>query len=377
MGLLNMRRPPDKHIDEQELDALVTSLSEDRESDGEGPPGACREIKRHVDSCVLCSRKVLEYQHFISSVGNLAVSVVSTPGPGCPRDNDVDWHEVAAGLWPELKAQQLIMHASTCAHCGPLLRAATNASDDASPAEESLLAQLRTPSRPVVQRNREAIPPCPKPHSAWQQLLDWKIFVPALACVVIVGLIGTKGPSSRALLSGSQLAEFAVTTHRQYEQGRLTLDLHSDSQQTVNQWFEGKTKFAVTVPVSSSVDGTRLPYHVEGARLVHVGAVAAAYIAYRIQSGPVSLIVIPDSVAVASGGTLLKSKNVSFHYGMVGGYKVVTWSVHGLTYALVSEEGNRSQRSCMVCHSALGDRDLSNIPTPLYSSSQSVEPLSQ
>jgi hypothetical protein len=58
---------------------------------------------------------------------------------------------------------------------------------------------------------------------------------------------------------------------------------------------------------------------------------------------------------------------------MYQGYKVVTWSVHGLTYALVSEEGNGTQRSCMVCHSAMHDRDLSNTPTPLPSSENSIQ----
>ncbi len=41
-----------------------------------------------------------------------------------PKDEDVDWHEVAAGLWPEWKAKKLILHAALCDHCGPLLRAA-------------------------------------------------------------------------------------------------------------------------------------------------------------------------------------------------------------------------------------------------------------
>jgi len=50
---------------------------------------------------------------------------------------------------------------------------------------------------------------------------------------------------------------------------------------------------------------------------------------------------------------------------MVEGYKVVTWSLHGRTYALVSEEGNSTQRSCMICHSPMRDRDLSQTPTPL------------
>ena len=47
------------------------------------------------------------------------------------------------------------------------------------------------------------------------------------------------------------------------------------------------------------------------------------------------------------------------------GYKVVSWSLKGRTYALVSHESNTTQRSCMVCHSAMGDRDLTQTPTPL------------
>ena len=78
----------------------------------------------------------------------MAVSEAAPPGADCPKDEDVDWHEVAAGLWPELKAKQLIMHAALCDHCGPLLRAATSVDDDPTPQEEKLLAELKAPSRP-------------------------------------------------------------------------------------------------------------------------------------------------------------------------------------------------------------------------------------
>ena len=98
---------------------------------------------------------------------------------------------------------------------------------------------------------------------------------------------------------------------------------------------------------------------------MRVGSKSAVDIAYQMQTGPVSLMVTPDSVAVASGGVQVDYKKVTFYYRMVGGYKVVTWSLHGLTYALVSQEGNNTQRSCMVCHSAMRDRDLSQTPTPL------------
>jgi hypothetical protein len=84
-------------------------------------------------------------------------------------------------------------------------------------------------------------------------------------------------------------------------------------------------------------------------------------------------MVAPDSVAVASGGVVADFKKVSFHYGMIEGYKVVTWSQHGLTYALVSHEGVSTQQSCMVCHSAMRDRDLSRTPTPLHPQRNAVE----
>jgi hypothetical protein len=82
-------------------------------------------------------------------------------------------------------------------------------------------------------------------------------------------------------------------------------------------------------------------------------------------------------VALATGGVEAAFKKVSFHYYTVQDYKVVTWSVHGLTYALVSEEGNRTQRSCMVCHSAMRDRDLSDTPTPLADQKSLAKPFWQ
>ena len=129
--------------------------------------------------------------------------------------------------------------------------------------------------------------------------------------------------------------------------------------------------------MSPAVPGEERPYRLEGARLVQIGGKTAAFIAYQMQSGLVSLMVTPDSVAVASGGVQADFKKVSFHYAMVEGYKVVTWSLHGRTYALVSQEGNSTQRSCMVCHSAMRDRDLSQTPTPLGAEGNAVEPVLQ
>jgi anti-sigma factor RsiW len=205
--------------------------------------------------------------------------------------------------------------------------------------------------------------------------------IPAVALVLIVGMV-SEMRSSGTSLSGQKFAEFAVRTHKEHAQGRLALDLHSDSQQALNEWFRVNSPFSLAVPASPAAPGEDRPYRLEGARFVQVGGKTAAFIAYQMQAttkqtGAVSLMVTTDSVAVASGGVEVNFKKLSFHYATVQGYKVVTWSLHGLTYALVSQEENSTQRSCMVCHSAMRDRDLSQTPTPLRLERNSVVPILQ
>ena len=352
-----MGRPFDKHINNEELNALVPSSSETGQELHRLSADAVYEAERHVRSCVDCGRKVSKYRQLVNRVPNGVVSESAPPGADCPKDQDVDWHEVAAGLWPELKATQLIMHAALCDHCGPLLRAATSVNDDPAPQEEKLLAELKAPSRP------DLIPPfAAVPSSPWQ-FMRW--LVPAVTLIVLVGVLATRPPSSPTPLSGPKFAEFAVNTHRQFAQGSLALDVRSDSQQTLNEWFKTRSQFFLALPASPAAPGEERPYRLQGARMVQVSSTTAAYIAYQMQTGPVGLMVTPDSVAVASGGVQVDFKKVSFHYGRFEGYKVVSWSIHGLTYALVSQEGNRTQQSCMVCHAAMRDRDLSQTPTPL------------
>ena len=336
-----------------------------------------REAESHVASCPDCRRKVSGYRQLVNRLSSVMVPEAALPGFDCPKGEDVDWPEVAAGLWPELRARQLIMHAALCEHCGPLLRAATRVHDNPTPQEAELLAELKAPSRPAVKARREPILLDPLPPPVQQRFLQWKVFVPAVALLLIVGVLGTRPPSSRTPLSGPGFAEFAVSTHQKHAQGSLALDVRSDSQQVLNDWFKAKSQFSLALPASPAAPGEERPYRLEGARLLRVADRTAAYIAYQMQAGPVSLVVAPDSVAVASGGVQVDFKKVSFHYSTVKSYKVVTWTAKGLTYALVSEEGNSTQRSCMVCHSAMRDRDLSQTPTPLGIEQNPTEPVWQ
>jgi len=195
--------------------------------------------------------------------------------------------------------------------------------------------------------------------------------------LVIVGVFAKRSPSSQTPLSGPKFDEFAVSVHRQHAESKLALDVHSDSPQALNDWFKSNSEISLALPEPSAIPSEKRPYLMEGARLMKVGGTTAAYVAYRMQSGLVSLIVAPDSVAIASGGVEVDFAKVNFHYATVDGYKAVTWSVHGLTYALISQEGNRTQASCMVCHSDMKDRDLTQTPTPLPAERSFLQPVWQ
>lgn len=355
-----MERPFDKHIDNEELKALVPWSTEASQELHVLSLQVVREAERHAQSCVDCSKKVARYRRLVGRLSCVAVSEATLLGADCPKD--IDWYDVAAGLWPESKAKRLIMHAALCDYCGPLLRAAMHADDDPTPEEEELLAELKAPDLAP-----QPVSPSPPPPGFTRWLVPaMKWLVPAMvALILVVGALTKIWLSSQAPLSSAKYAEFAVKTDQQYAQGNLALDVRSDSQETLNEWFKAKSPFPLALPASPAAPGEERPYRLEGARLVQVAGKPAVYIAYRMQTGLASLVVTRDSVAVASGGVQVDYKKVTFYYRMVEGHKVVTWSLHGRTYALVSQEGNSTQRSCMVCHSPMRDRDLSQSPTPL------------
>jgi len=54
--------------------------------------------------------------------------------------------------------------------------------------------------------------------------------------------------------------------------------------------------------------------------------------------------------------------SLTFYYDTVDGYNVITWAskTRLVTYAMVSDRGERPQQSCIVCHAgpSAKDRDL-------------------
>jgi anti-sigma factor RsiW len=357
---LALARPLGKHIDDQELHALVPSHTESARVTPSLSRDEVGAAQLHVRSCLDCGKKVWKYWLLVNRV-SIVVSESAAPGPDCPKDDDVNWYELAAGHWPEFKAAQLIKHAALCDHCGPLLRAATRMEPFPTASEEQLIEGLRakfgaTPVPALAQR------------SPSQHFLKW--FAPVMAVIVIAGAWATRSLTSPRRLSGPEIARFAVTTHRRHAEGTLPLEVRTDSEQDLNQWFRANSSFALALPASTSIAAEGLPYRLQGARFVSLEGRNVAFVAYQMPNtqkplASVSLMIAPDTVGLADGGVEAKFVDVQFHYSRLDGYKVVTWSVHGLTYALVSQEDDTTQRSCMVCHSVMGDRDFSHTSTPL------------
>jgi anti-sigma factor RsiW len=147
--------------------------------------------------------------------------------------------------------------------------------------------------------------------------------------------------------------ETAVATHRSYLDGSLALGIRSDSPEQVTSWFKGKVPFQFRLP--QSTPGSIPVYHLAGASLVSYRGSPAALVTYEKQKERISLFVAPSESAAVAGGEEVRSGALMFHYRTDQGFKVVTWSNHGLSYALVSSVSGSPRESCMVCHQNMTD----------------------
>jgi len=144
-------RPFDKHLDSDELDALVSLRAVGGSDSGRLSEQAHGDAQRHVESCQDCSLKLQMHKAVQSEMSRMGVPSNMLPGPDCIAE--AEWLNVVAGLLPEVKTKELMKHSAQCGHCGPLLRnAAETLSDDTTANEEQVLASLAS-ARPEWQRD--------------------------------------------------------------------------------------------------------------------------------------------------------------------------------------------------------------------------------
>jgi anti-sigma factor RsiW len=156
----------------------------------------------------------------------------------------------------------------------------------------------------------------------------------------------------------SAFAAKAAESHLKHTRGQLPLEVESSNPQQISEWFTNKVNFNVKLPSYQESSGQEILYTLEGARLVGFQNDYAAYVSYHMKDRPISLVITSELLAQPSGGEVIASKGLTFHYNAIDGLKVITWSDRGLTYALVSDLDERGQQSCIVCHQGTKDQDF-------------------
>lgn len=148
----------------------------------------------------------------------------------------------------------------------------------------------------------------------------------------------------------------AAETHRSYLEGNLPMEIQTSSPAEVTAWFAGKVPFQFRLPESQQAAMGQQTYRLVGSRLVNFKGAYAALTTYEMKEQKISLLVASDNSARAEGGEEVQSGRLIFHDHTVAGLKVITWSTHGLTYALVSSLPGSARQSCLVCHQNMADR---------------------
>jgi hypothetical protein len=149
--------------------------------------------------------------------------------------------------------------------------------------------------------------------------------------------------------------ETAVETHRSYLVGRLPSGLQTTSPEAVTSWFAGKLPFDFRIPAADSVLQKNPAYQLTGAALVNYKGKPAALVTYEAQNDKISLLAASNASAVVAGGNEVHFGNLTFHYHNESGFRVITWTNHALSYALVSSVSGPARASCLVCHQNMAD----------------------
>jgi hypothetical protein len=188
---------------------------------------------------------------------------------------------------------------------------------------------------------------------ALARLASWQVLIPAaLAIVLCLAFV----PNIVRNVEAASYVESAVANHQKFLSGNLPPGLKSNSPDAVTAWFAGKVPFDFRLPAAGSILRDKPVYQLSGATLVSYKGRPAALVTYETPKEKISLVVASSQSAVVAGGDEVGLGKLTFHYRTKSGFRVITWSNHGLSYALVSSVSVPPRESCLVCHQNMADR---------------------
>ena len=200
------------------------------------------------------------------------------------------------------------------------------------------------------------------PHSAFQALVNGltgmgrrqlRVLAPAaLAIALCLAFVPNMVRNVRA----ASYVETAVAEHRSHLDGSLPAGLVSNSPQQVTAWFANKVPFDFRLPAAEPGPENKPAYRLTGASVVHYKGSPAALVRYETQNEKITLLAVSSNSAVVAAGDEVRFGKLTFHYHTNSGFRVITWSTRGLSYALVSSVSAPARESCLVCHENMTDK---------------------
>ncbi len=277
-------------------------------------------------------------------------------------------HDVFLYLDGELRGQELEdfrVHLARCSVCKSQLEEELELSDllyRSRPlyiASDELRARVAT-AQNVFRSSSMASRVCSFFTRILKQHLQFtQLPVPRWGAMVMIALLVAFGMLfTPPIVRHTQAAEYidtALTTHRSYLKGELPLEIRSASPEVVTAWFADKVSFDFRLPSSGSFPEGQPAYRQVGARLVNYRDSYAALVTYAMKNEQISLLVASSKYATSFGGEEVRSGDLTFHYHKEVGFNIITWTTHGLTYALVSSLHTSARQSCLVCHQNMAD----------------------
>jgi mycothiol system anti-sigma-R factor len=172
----------------------------------------------------------------------------------------------------------------------------------------------------------------------------------AAAAIVLFVIASVAVLRQRRQNEAEVMMQTAILAHQQLSNNTLPLDISSDSPQTVAAWFQNRVPFRFRMANSGIASDLTARYKLLGGRLVTVNNESAALVAFSVPHGVVTLLIGPERLMKASGGTVVESGGIALHSHNQGSLHIVTWNTQGLSYVLTSTVPEGGQQSCASCH---------------------------
>lgn len=210
-----MQRRSDDHLTQQELDLLLVPELVSS-SEPQGIPTEIEGIREHLAMCAQC-REILDSETTAQAQLNRLRAVA--PGPHCPSEQKLQ--QCAAGVLGKEESVQLLQHAATCEHCGPVLKsAAALFSDETTQDEKDAVSQLAASSASWQRELAIRLDKSDYKENARRQRVRFGfrslIFATATAAIVIIVLIAFRYRTS------DQLGKVTSLLNDAYSERRLT-----------------------------------------------------------------------------------------------------------------------------------------------------------